>query len=461
MSVSSMILRNLVHNEEYFRRVAPYVNSSYFETPYERLVHEMFTEFVMKYNSRPSIEAMEICLADRRGVPEKDYERTAELLVDMQTPPEKVDVQWAIDQTEQFCKDRSIYNAVMEAIEIIDGRSKKSLTTGAIPQILQDALAVSFDPNVGHNYIEDSDKRFEFYNTVEERLPLDVAMMNEITGGGLPKKTLNLLMAGIGVGKTLSMCSWAATHMMMGKNVLYVTAEMAEERIAERIDANLLDTPINELKSLTAIDYARRVARVRAKTIGKMIIKEYPTASVHSGHLRYLLNELNLKKGFVPDIIYIDYLNICASSRVKPGSNIGMYQYVKAIAEELRGLAVEYNVPIVTATQFNRIGYDSSDPDMTDTAESFGLPATADFIIALVTSEELEKLNQIMVKQLKNRYRDVAVSRKFVVGIDKSRMRLYDLDDAAQAGIQQDDVPVYDKTTVGNRQKRDFSGMQV
>jgi len=379
------------------------------------------------------------------------------------TKDEESKVQWLTDKTEQFCQEKAIYNAVLGAISILDGKDKTQ-DKGAIPKVLSDALAVSFDNSVGHDYLENSEERYEFYHRKEERIPFDLDFFNKITKGGLPTKTLNIALAGTGVGKSLFMCHVAAGCMVQGKNVLYITLEMAEEKIAERIDANLLNVTVDDLVNLPKEMYDKKIAKLREKTVGKLIIKEYPTASASTTHFRTLLNELNLKKSFVPDIIFIDYLNICCSARVKAGANVNSYTYVKAIAEELRGLAVEYGVPIVSATQTTRSGFTSSDPGLEDTSESFGLPATADLMFALISSEELEELGQIMVKQLKNRYSDPTMYKRFTLGIDRAKMRLYDVDQSGQNGITDSGQPDKPLNTFGNRekpQKKSFDGFKV
>lgn len=453
MRIESVILRSLLHDEAYLRKALPFVKPEYFSDSAERNVYGVISDFVQKYNARPTADALAVMVSDQRGLSESDFKRSGEIVESLREAGE-TDVAWLTDETEKFCQERAIYNAIMESISIIDGKSK-TLDKGSIPKVLQDALSVSFDAHVGHDFIEDSSNRFEYYHRVEERLPFDIDYLNSVTGGGLPRKTLNMILAGTGVGKTLAMCHMASSNMTDGKNVLYVTMEMAEEKIAERIDSNLLDVPIADLRTLSRESYDKRVARLREKTVGKLIIKEYPTAGAHVGHFRHLLNELHLKRSFRPDVVYLDYLNICMSSRIKPGSNVNTYQYVKAIAEEVRGLAVEFNIPIISATQTTRSGYANSDPDLTDTSESFGLPATADFMIALVSSEDLEELGQLMVKQLKNRYGDPTVNRKFVVGVDRSKMRLYNVEESAQAGVS--DGPVMDKTGFGKRQREDDS----
>jgi archaellum biogenesis ATPase FlaH len=426
-------------------------------------VYKAVNQFVQDYNVPPSIEAIELAVQEERNLSDDEVERCKTNLQEIrQTASERSELQWLIDKTEQFCQEKAIYNAVLGAISILDGKDKSS-EKGAIPTLLSDALAVSFDNSVGHDYLENSDERYEFYHRQEERIPFDLDFFNKITKGGLPTKTLNIALAGTGVGKSLFMCHVAAGCMSQGKNVLYITMEMSEERIAERIDANLLNVTMDELSNLSKELYDKRINKLREKTVGKLIIKEYPTASASSTHFRTLLNELNLKKNFVPDIIFIDYLNICCSSRIKAGANINSYTYVKAIAEELRGLAVEFDVPVVSATQTTRSGFSSSDPGLEDTSESFGLPATADLMFALISSEELEEMGQIMVKQLKNRYNDPGYYKRFTLGIDRSKMRLYDIEQSAQDGLTDSgqDKPL---NTFGDREKpakKNFDGFKV
>jgi replicative DNA helicase len=440
MAIETTILNHLVFDEEYGRKVIPFLKDEYFSDYKDKLVFKLITEYVEKYNSFPSKEALVIDLTNKDGINENSFKDCKETIEKME--PTDSQLEWLLDQTESWCQDRAIYNAIMSSIQILDDKTGKT-TKGAIPQILSDALAVSFDTHIGHDFLDDADSRFEFYHTKETRIPFDLDYFNKITQGGLPKKTLNIALAGTGVGKSLFMCHCAAANMTAGLNVLYITLEMAEERIAERIDANLLDIPVNDLKIIHKDIYDKKIERVRNKTKGKLIVKEYPTACAGSANFRHLLNELKIKKNFVPDIIYIDYLNICTSSRIKNGANVNSYTLVKAIAEELRGLAVEFNVPVVSATQTTRGGYSSSDVGLEDTSESFGLPATADFMFALVKpSEQLEELNQIMVKQLKNRYNDPGANARFVIGVDRSKMRLYDVEQSAQT--LQEDKPVMD-----------------
>ena len=427
--IEKVILRNLVYNEEYLRKVLPFIEPDYFNERNERVVFEHITKYTAEYNSLITKEVLQIEIEDRRDITQdeaKNIYGTINELEDIEC-----DFEWLSDTTEKWCRDRAIYLALMESIKIADGQDDKK-NRDAIPTILSDALSVSFNRNVGHDYLEDYEERYELYNRKESRIQFDLEYFNKITKGGLPNKTLNIALAGTGVGKSLFMCHHASAVLLEGKNVLYITLEMAEEKIAERIDANLLNVNIQEITDLPKPIFESKVTNLAKKTQGSLIIKEYPTASAHSGHFKALLNELALKKSFKPDIIFIDYLNICASSRYRAGSNVNSYSYIKAIAEELRGLAVEANVPIFSATQTTRSGFASSDVDLTDTSESFGLPATADLMFALITTEELEGLGQIMVKQLKNRYNDPTYNRRFVIGVDRAKMRLYDCEQAAQ-----------------------------
>ena len=426
------ILRNLVFNEEYARKVIPFIQPEYYEQRVEKIVFEEIVEFIVKYGSSITIEALNIEIDNRRDLTESENKEIVELLSKLTDSP--VDNQWILDTTEKWCRDRAIYLALMESIHIADGKDDKK-GRDAIPSILSDALAVSFDNNIGHDYLQNYEERYEFYHRKEDKIEFDLEYFNKITKGGLPNKTLNICLAGTGTGKSLFMCHVASSALLQNRNVLYITLEMAEERIAERIDANLFNVPIQQLIDLPRSAFENKVNGIAKKTRGSLVIKEYPTASAHSGHFKALLNELALKKSFRPDIIFIDYLNICSSSRFKSGSNINSYTLVKSIAEELRGLAVEFNVPIMSATQLTRSGFGSSDPELTDTSESFGLPATADLMFALISTEELEQLGQIMVKQLKNRYNDPTIFKRFVVGIDRAKMRLYDVEQSAQNDI--------------------------
>ena len=435
MKLEQTILKNLIYNEEYLRKVLPFIKDEYFTDRTEKLLFKEIISFVQTYNSTPTIEAIGLAVKERRNLSDDEVEKSDTYLQEIALAKgEESKIQWLVDKTEAFCQERAIYNAVLGSISILDGKDKTN-DKGAIPKILSDALAVTFDSSVGHDYLENSNERYEFYHRKEERIPFDLEFFNKITKGGLPAKTLNIALAGTGVGKSLFMCHCAAGAMSLGRNVLYITMEMAEERIAERIDANLLNVTVDDLNALPKEMYDKKISKMKEKTTGKLIIKEYPTASASATHFRTLLNELNLKRSFVPDIIFIDYLNICCSSRIKPGSNINSYTYVKSIAEELRGLAVEFGVPIVSATQTTRSGFTSSDPGLEDTSESFGLPATADLMFALITSEELEELGQLMVKQLKNRYSDPTMHKRFVIGIDRAKMRLYDVEQSGQDGL--------------------------
>jgi replicative DNA helicase len=431
-SVELTVLKNLIYNEEYSRKVIPFIEPEYFSDSSQKIIFEETTKFILKYNTQITIEALLIEISNRRDLNESDNANLSNLISSLEYGPS--DQQWLLDTTEKWCRDRAIYLALMESIHIADGKDEKK-TRDAIPSILSDALSVSFDNNIGHDYIQNAEQRYEFYHRKEDKIEFDLEHFNKITKGGLPNKTLNIALAGTGVGKSLFMCHVASSILLQNRNVLYITLEMAEERIAERIDANLLNVPIQQLTELPKSMFETKVNSIAKRTQGSLIIKEYPTASAHAGHFKALLNELSLKKSFRPDIIFIDYLNICASSRYKAGSNVNSYSYIKAIAEELRGLAVEFNVPIVSATQTTRSGYGNSDVELTDTSESFGLPATADLMFALISTEELEQLGQIMVKQLKNRYNDPTVFKRFVVGIDRAKMKLYDVEQSAQKDI--------------------------
>ena len=430
--IETTILRNLVYEEEYSRKVIPFIQPDYFENRTEKVIFEEIAQFIVKYGSAITIEALNIELDNRTDLTEDEIKETREITNNFNDSP--AEFQWLVESTEKWCRDRAIYLALMESIHIADGNDEKK-NRDAIPTILSDALAVSFDNHIGHDYLQDYEERYESYHRKESRIQFDLEYFNKITKGGLPNKTLNIALAGTGVGKSLFMCHLASSVLLEGKNVLYITLEMAEEKIAERIDANLLNVAIQDITDLPKPMFESKVNNLAKKTQGTLIIKEYPTASAHSGHFKALLNELSLKKSFKPDIIFIDYLNICASSRYRQNTSVNSYSYIKAIAEELRGLAVESNLPIVSATQTTRSGYGSSDVDLTDTSESFGLPATADLMFALISTEELEGLNQIMVKQLKNRYNDPTIFKRFVVGIDRAKMRLYDCEQKAQDDI--------------------------
>ena len=454
--IETTILRNLVFNEEYSRKVIPFIQPDYFDQRSDKVIFEEIASFIVKYGSAITTEALSIEIENRTDLNETEVKETRDLTLDLNDSP--VDQQWLVDTTEKWCRDRAIYLALMESIGIADGGSKEK-SRDAIPSILSDALAVSFDNNIGHDYLLNYEERYEFYHKKEDKIPFDLEYFNKITKGGLPNKTLNIALAGTGVGKSLFMCHMASSVLLQGRNVLYITMEMAEEKIAERIDANLLNVPIQDLTDLPKGMFENKVTSLAKKTQGSLIIKEYPTASAHSGHFKALLNELALKKSFRPDIIFIDYLNICASSRYRQGGSINSYSYIKSIAEELRGLAVEAEVPIVSATQTTRSGYGSSDVDLTDTSESFGLPATADLMFALISTEELEQLGQIMVKQLKNRYNDLSVFKRFVVGIDRAKMRLYDCEQTAQDNIL-DSGQEEEYTPEEDKPKKSFEGFK-
>ena len=446
-NIERTTLSNLISNEPYARKVLPFLKPEYYSDIHDRVIFEEINKFVEKYGNLPTKQTLSIELDNRKDLNQEQFGKVLEIIETLNK--HDVDMQWLIDTTEKFCKDKAVYNAIISGIQIIDGKDKQH-TAEAIPSILTEALAVAFDQNVGHDYVENGEERFEFYHKKEERIEFDLDYFNKITKGGLPQKTLNIALAGTGVGKSLFMCHMAASVLMQGKNVLYITMEMAEERIAERIDANLMNITMDELHELPKKMFTDRLAKIQKKTNGKLIIKEYPTASAHTGHFRSLIKELALKKSFKPDIIFIDYLNICASSRFKGNANVGSYFYIKAIAEELRGLAVENIVPIVSATQTTRSGFSSSDIGLEDTSESFGLPATADLMFALISTEELEDLNQICIKQLKNRYNDPTINKRFILGIDRAKMKLYDVEQQAQNDLvdsgQEKDEVVFDNT---------------
>ena len=430
--IETTILRNLVYNDDYCRKVLPFIRNEYFEVYHEKVIFEEICKFILNYDNLATKEVILIETEKRTDITEETYKEICNYVSALDDS--KPDQQWLLDTTEKWCRDRAIYLALMESIKIADGQDEKK-SRDSIPSILQDALAVSFDDHIGHDYLQDYLDRYESYHRKEDKIPFDLDYFNKITKGGIPNKTLNIALAGTGVGKSLFMCHMASSILLQGSNVLYITLEMAEERIAERIDANLLNVNIKDIQELPKKMFESKVNNISKKTQGSLIIKEYPTASAHTGHFKALLNELSLKKSFRPDIIFIDYLNICASSRYKSNFSVNSYSYVKAIAEELRGLAVEFNVPIVSATQTTRSGYGNSDVELTDTSESFGLPATADLMFALISTEELEQLGQIMVKQLKNRYNDPTINKRFVVGIDRAKMRLYDCEQSAQNDI--------------------------
>jgi len=444
--INTIILHNLLKNETYSRKVIPFIKEEYFKDRREKILFKVIQDFILKYNNLPTKEVLCIILDKIEIINEEEHKGILSLLDEIYVPIEEVDSKWLLEETEKFCKDSAVYNAIMESINIINETSTNQ--SNAIPDILSKALAVSFDSHVGHDYIEDSESRFEFYHTVEQKIPFDLEFFNTITGGGTPAKTLNIVMAGTGVGKSLFLCHHAANCLKRNQHVLYITCEMAEERIAERIDANLLDITMDDLKQLPKSMYNKRLENICAGVTGKLIIKEYPTATANVNNFRFLLDELWLKKRFKPTIIFIDYLNICASARVKHGNNINSYSYVKSIAEEIRGLAVEYNVPVFSATQTNRTGFKSNDVGLEDTSESFGLPATADFMFAMITTEELDEMNQILIKQLKNRYNDTIVNRKFLLGIDRAKMKLSDVQNT------------YQSNTPNSSTKTDFFGMK-
>ena len=461
MRIENTILSNLVHNEQYCRKVLPFLKKRYFSERKEAVVFEEINKFFEAYNKPVTQEILAIEVNNRKDISDTDLKDQQQLIGGL--TKQDTNEEWLLNETETFCKKKAVYNAILDSIGIIEGKDKER-QDDAIPALLSDALGVSFDNHVGHNYLDDSDSRYEFYHRVEEKIPFDLDMLNKITKGGLSNKTLNVILAGTGVGKSLFMCHCAAANLLNNKNVLYITMEMAEERIAERIDANLLNLSMDELKVVDKPIFDSRLDKVRKKSQGKLTIKEYPTAGAHAGHFRALLEELKLKQEFSPDIIYIDYLNICSSQRLRYGANVNSYTYVKTIAEELRGLAVEYNVPIVSATQTTRSGFTNSDPGLEDTSESFGLPATVDLMLALISTEELEGLNQLMVKQLKNRYNDPSYYKRFVIGVDRAKMKLYDVEVSAQNNISdsgQDDKPVFDKSDFGKRvSAEEFTGFK-
>lgn len=449
------ILSNLIFNEEYCRKVFPYIKEEYFEENSLKKIFSTYSEYVNKYKSPPSLEALKISMDNRKDLNESSYKEIIEA-VDSLSIDDKTNQEWLVSETEKFCQDKDLYNSIRKAILILDGQDKE-YDKGAIPKLLSDSLGISFDTSVGHDFLEDFDDRFEYYHRKEERLPFDIDILNMITKGGLPRKSMTVLLATTGGGKSLVKCHMAATNLMYGKNVLYITMELAEEEVARRIDANLLDVALDELMSMPRSTYERKINAIKSKTVGQLIVKEYPTGSAHAGHFRHLLNELRLKKNFVPDIIFVDYLNICASSRVKGAASANSYTLVKSIAEEVRGLAMEFNLAIVTSSQFNRGAYDSSDVELSNTSESMGITHTADAIFGLISTEELNERKQLMIKQLKNRWGDISYYKRFVVGIDRSRMKLYNLDTSAQDKVlseskqsnsknDNDDKPVFDST---------------
>jgi len=475
--IEDTILKNLIYYEEFTRKTIPYIKVEYFSEPIDKIIFSQVKDFITKYNTLPTKESLLIEIGEDSNLNEEQFQlsskKISEYFFDRDDKPE---LEWVVNSTEKFCQDRAIYNAVLESIQILDGENKTNKDKGTIPALLSDALSVCFDPYVGHDYIEDAEARYLSYHQVEERISFDLEFFNKITKGGLPRKTLNIVLAGTGVGKSLFMCHHAASCLSNGLNVLYVTLEMAEERIAQRIDANLMNITMDELEQIPKESYDKKIGRIKNMAKGKLIVKEYPTASANVNHFRNLINELKLKRRFTPDIIFIDYINIATSSRLKFGNSVNSYNYIKSIAEELRGLAVEYDVPIVSATQTTRSGYTNSDLGLEDTSESFGLPATADFMFAIISTEELEDLGQLLVKQLKNRYNDPSMHKRFVIGVDRSKMKLFDLEDSAQVDLiertnqkkgtkmpwgkkkEEDDIPSFDIGT-DNRmsRKKDFS----
>ena len=476
--LEEIIFSHLLFNEEYSRKVIPFLKNEYFQTRTNKILFELIDGYIKTYNVVPSKEALNTKLQSLDNISEDDFKSCGELITKLEADL-KTSVDWLCDQTEKFCQEKAVYNAIMDSIKIIDKKDKKR-GTGSIPEILTEALSVSFDTNIGHDFIEDADSRYDYYHVREEKLQFDLEYFNKITKGGLSKKTLNIILASTGVGKTMFMTHCAAHHLTLGKNVLYLTMEMSEERIAERIDANLMDVTIDDLKELPKDAYEKKMVRIKGGTTGKLIVKEYPTAAAGSAHFRHLLQELRIKKSFKPDVIYVDYLNICSSARMKMGGAVNSYMYIKAIAEELRGLAVEFDVPIISATQSNRGAYNSSDVGLDNTSESFALPATADFMFALISTEDLEGLNQILVKQLKNRYDDPSSNRKFIIGVNKAKMKFYDVEQSAQKDIldgpktKHIDKPVMDNSSFGERYdeeqkmrfvtkkvgRKDFSGVK-
>ena len=455
-TVEGLVVTNLIHNQDFTRKTLPHIKQEYFEDYNNKIIFDELAKYFMEYDALPSKEALSIEIESREDLNETTFSELKTSLVNMVEEPHEID--WLVNTSEKWCRDRAIYNALLESIQIADGNSE-TMGRDAIPSILSNALSVSFDNSVGHDYIDDADQRYQFYHRVEEKVPFDIELLNKITKGGLSKKTLNIALAGTGVGKSLFMCHCAAANLSAGLNVLYITLEMAEEKIAERIDANLMNIPIQSLETLPKPMFDSKIEKVNNKTNGRLIIKEYPTASAHVGHFKALLQELAIKKSFVPDIIYVDYLNICNSSRYK-GAIVNSYTFVKSIAEELRGLAGEHNVPIVSATQTTRSGYGNSDVDLTDTSESFGLPATADFMIALISTEEMEELNQIMVKQLKNRYNDPTVNKRFVVGVDRAKMRLYDCEEQKKI-VDSGQEETVDASDILSFSKQNFNDFKV
>ena len=435
--ITQKILQGLIDSDDFVRTAKPYLKDEYFKDHSEKVIFNLINNYIDKYNKPPNIESIKVDLDNSKDLSEDQHSTISKYVQGM--VPGNTDIDWLVDETEKFCQHQAIYNAIMESIQILDGKTKTQ--KGSIPTLLTDALSVTFDPHIGHDFIEDADSRFEFYHRKEHKLPFNLEYFNKITKGGLSKKTLNICLAGTGGGKSLFMCHCAAANMLDGKNVLYITMEMAEEKIAERIDANLMGITMDELSILPKEAYDKKLNRIKDKTTGQIIVKEYPTAGAGSNHFRHLINELKMKRNFIPDVIYVDYLNICMSSRIKYGASVNSYTYVKAIAEELRGLAVEFNLPVVSATQTTRSGFSSSDVGLEDTSESFGLPATADFMFAIIATEELDQLGQFQVKQLKNRYSDPGMFRRFIIGVDKAKMMLYDVEQSAQGDLMNDDTP--------------------
>ena len=464
MRLETTILKNLIYNEEYTRKVLPFLSVDYFQEREDKILYEKINEYINQYNTLPTQEALAIEL-DKSSIKDEEFQNSLKLLESITNENDEANISWLLDSTEKFCQDKAIYNAVVESISILDEKGRNTRDKGSIPDILSDALSVSFDPHVGHDYLLDAEERYEFYHRIEEKIPWDLEFFNRITKGGLSNKTLNIALAGTGVGKSLFMCHVAASCLSQNYNVLYITLEMAEERIAERVDANLLNISIDDLQKIPKDLYDKKINKLKQTIKGKLIVKEYPTASANANHFRALLNELNLKRSFVPNIILIDYINICTSSRIKQGANVNSYTYIKSIAEELRGLAVENAIPILSATQTTRAGFTNTDIGLEDTSESFGLPATADFMFAIISTEQMEELNQIMIKQLKNRYSDPTSNRKFVIGIDRSKMKLYDVEQFAQDELVdtgQDNEPAFDKATAGGKYKNlKFEGFEV
>jgi len=462
--IETLILKNLIHNEEYSRKVLPFLDKDYFLEHTDKLLYNQVHSFINKYNNLPTKEALIIEL-DNTPMKDEEFDNVTELITHLAgEEDEHSDISWLLDTTEKFCQDKAIYNAVVKSIKILDEPEKSNEDKGAIPELLTDALSVSFDPHVGHDYLLDSDDRFAFYHRVEKKIPFDLDFFNKITQGGLSSKTLNIALAGTGVGKSMFMCHLSSSALSQGHNVLYITLEMSEERIAERIDANLLDIKLDDLVRLPKKMFEKKIEDLKNTVKGRLIIKEYPTAAASTNHFRALLNELNLKRNFKPDMILVDYINICSSARIKPGAFTNSYSYIKSIAEELRGLAVEFDVPIMSATQTNRAGFQNTDVGLEDTSESFGLPATADFMFAIISNENLEEAGQILIKQLKNRYSDITSNKKFLVGVDRSKMKLFDLGDESQSGlvdtgkVEKNDTPSFDIATGGRMKpnKKDF-----